>query len=162
MSTASVRTRTTPTLLVALLVLATVALAACNAGSTEPGRISEADSEAVGEGAPFGGDFADVPLHPRSDPIGTRTEEAGTVTRSYEVRGASPDLVLDFYARTLPSRGWEVVEEPHESGTSTVVGKWLRDGKTLRITANAAPSLGGDTTPTESVASQYSLLLSDA
>lgn len=126
------------------------------------GASTNDDLEVVGDGQQFGGRFADLPLLPRSDPISELTERSGTVTRSYQAEGASIDRVMSFYEDRLPALGWEVLLEPQRSGTSTIQAEWRDGDLVLRITANDAAGLGGDTNPTESVRSQYSLIMSEA
>lgn len=77
------------------------------------------------------------------------------------MRGASIDQVISFYKDSLPPLGWEVLLEPQESGTSTIQAEWSDRDLVLRISANDATGLGGDEDPTQSVRSQYSLIMSE-
>lgn len=127
----------------------------------DDGQQPVTDTRAVGEGEAFGGRFAELPLVPRSEPVGTLSEEDGFVTRSYAAEGASPERVMEFYESSLPALGWDVVLPPEPSGTSTIQAEWASDELLLRITANEAAALGGDQNPTEAVTSQYSLIMSE-
>ena len=143
-----------------LLLVAAAALAAC--GSSEDPGFDQADPGAVGAGQPFAGRFDDLPLPARSDPIGSRSEQGGVVTQSYEVSGSTREDVMAFYEGALPDLGWEVLKAPKPSGTSTTQAEWTTGDLILRITANGASGLGGDHDPTEAVRTQYSLMLREA
>lgn len=85
------------------------------------------------------GDFEGLPLPPRSEPLGQRSEQDGVVSRSYAVRDTSPELVLEFYSQRLPASA--VVEQPHEIGVGTLRGRWLLDGRELTVSATVDDTL---------------------
>ena len=85
------------------------------------------------------GDFEDLPLPPRSEPVGERSEEAGVVSRSYAVRDTSPERVLAFYSEQLPAPA--VLEPPHDIGAGTFRGRWLLDGRELTVSATVEDTL---------------------
>jgi hypothetical protein len=147
-------------ILASFLVAVTLVAAACSSGD-DPG-FDQAETDAVGEGQPFGGRFEDLPLPPRSDPLGTRSEQDGLVARSYQVEGSAAVDVMEFYRSALPDLGYEVLMEPRRSGTSTIQAEWTKGDLDLRVTATDATGLGGDTNPTGSVMTQYSLTLREA
>lgn len=105
------------------------------------------------------GDFGEIPLHPRSDPAGPRSEKADVTTRSYVARGAAPEQVLRFYEDNLV--GWTVVE-PVRRDDDTYRGTWERDGRVLLVSAGPAPTV--DTRPGDAgqAAVQYNLQLGPA
>lgn len=85
------------------------------------------------------GDFDDLPLPPRSEPVGERSEEDGVVSRSYAVRDTSPERVLAFYSEQLPAAA--VVETPQAIGAGTSRGRWLVDGRELTVSATVGNTL---------------------
>lgn len=101
------------------------------------------------------GNFDDLPLHPRSEPLGERTEKNGVVARSYSTTGATPEGVLTWYRDNLP--GWRLDEPPAPIGADTYRGRWTRDSFFLVVSATAAPTLPNDRS--EAIATQYSLSL---
>ncbi len=101
------------------------------------------------------GRFDDLPLFPRSDPVGPRSEKEGVVTRSFVAKGATPEQVMQFYEGRL--KGWQQVEPSHLVGTSTHRAKWALDNWFLEVSASAYASSIDD--PLEAQV-QYSLVLS--
>ncbi len=99
------------------------------------------------------GRFDDLPLAPRSDPIGPRSEKDGVVSRSFTAKGTTPEQVLRFYEQNLA--GWTQVEPVHEVGTSSYRGSWLRDEWLLEVSAGRAPALDDRL----EAQAQYSLVL---
>jgi hypothetical protein len=85
------------------------------------------------------GYFDDLPLPPRSEPVGERSEENGVVSRSYAVRDTSPERVLAFYSEQLAKSA--VVEPPHDIGVGTLRGRWLLDGRELTVSATREDNL---------------------
>lgn len=106
------------------------------------------------------GRFDDLPLHPRSDPVGERTESDGVSSRSFSVRGTTPREVLEFYERVLPERGWTAVGTVEETGPSAYQGDWSAEEWTLRVSANDASGLDDGNDTSSSVITQYSFVLS--
>ncbi len=131
------------------LAVALAAFAACG-GDRRP------ETQPAPPGTTFQrGNFDDLPLHPRSEPVGEKTEKDGVVARSFMVTGATPQGVLEWYRDNLP--GWEPIEAPAAIGQGTYRGRWARDGYFLVVSATAAPTLPSDAA--NSVSSQYSLSL---
>ena len=105
------------------------------------------------------GDFGEVPLYPRSDPAGTRSEKADVTARSYFARGATPEQVLSFYEDDLD--GWTQTE-PVRQDNDAYRGTWRRGDRTLLVSAAPAPAV--DTRPGDAgqVLTQYNLQLGPA
>lgn len=101
------------------------------------------------------GNFDDLPLHPRSEPVGEKTEKDGVVARSFKTTGATPEGVLEWYQGNLP--GWGLIEAPAAIGQGTYRGRWARDAYFLVVSATAAPTLPSDSG--NGVSTQYSLTL---
>lgn len=103
----------------------------------------------------FASEFDDLPRHPRSEPLGERTEKDGVTARSFKVTGATPEEVLEWYLGNL--RGWQLREQPAAIGQGTYRGRWARGAHFLVVSASEAPTLSseaGDDAP-----AQYSLSL---
>jgi hypothetical protein len=98
--------------------------------------------------------FEDLPLFPRSDPIGPRSEKDGVVARSYTARGTTPERLVRYYEDNLT--GWRQVEPSRRFGTSSYRAKWARDDWFLEVSSGASPALddAGDAQV------QYSVVLS--
>lgn len=107
------------------------------------------------------GGFDDIPLPVKSEPLGPRSETGGVVTRSYDVRGTTPQAVLSFYADALENDGWVPVGAVEQLGVDTYRGDWTNTESQaqLRVSATDAPALGGDEDRGASVLTQYSLTL---
>ena len=104
------------------------------------------------------GRFDDLPHPRRSDPVGSRTDEAGVVSRSYRVVGTGPEAVMEFYAGALPARGWVTTQPVERLGPGTYRGVWSADGHELTVSSSSATTLGQDDAAIE-LESQYSLSL---
>lgn len=106
------------------------------------------------------GEFSDLPLPPRSEPVSERAEEAGVVSRSYAARDTSPEAVMEFYAQELD--GAVVLAPPEDIGAGTQRGRWLVGDRELTVSATmedpleAAERFGDDV----GVVTQFSLSLS--
>lgn len=100
------------------------------------------------------GRFDDLPQFPRSESLGARTEKDGVASRSFVVKGATPEQVMQFYERSL--QGWHQLEPSHLVGTSTHRSKWTTDDWLLEVSASGYASSIDD--PME-VQVQYSLVL---
>lgn len=101
------------------------------------------------------GRFDDLPLFPRSDPVGSRNEKEGVVSRSFVAKGATAEQVMQFYEREL--EGWRLVEPPQRAGTTTLRAKWAQGNWYLQVSTAAHPPAVDD--PAEAQV-QYSLVLS--
>jgi hypothetical protein len=84
------------------------------------------------------GGFDDLPIPPRGDPIGERSEKDDVVAQSFGVRDLPPVAVLEFYDEVLTD--WEKldVEDVGTAGRAD----YRRDGRALRVTAQPAPAVG--------------------
>lgn len=142
-------------MLSALVFAAAATLTAC-------GDTDAPEAQPVAETPEFDeGVFGDLPLYPRSTPLGEVARTDDTVSRSYRAKMASPSMVLEFYEDSLVD--WDVVEAPKQIGAaSTMRGIW-RDGDfELTVSATAGPTVpteqgaSGDDNPESS---QYSLSL---
>lgn len=100
------------------------------------------------------GEFDDLPRHPRSEPIGPRSEMDGVVTQSFSATGATPEQVISFFTERLQETGWTPAEPAHREDTPTRADFTLDD---LRLELTAT-SLAGRTGPDEATV-QYSLVL---
>jgi hypothetical protein len=99
------------------------------------------------------GAFDELPRHPRSDEVGSRSEKDGVVAQSFEVRNATPQQILEWYTERL--EGWSMIGTVDAVGEQAVRGRRARGDEELTISATSAPTLAeGD----EAV-SQYSLSL---
>jgi hypothetical protein len=109
-----------------------IALSGCNASDegTQPAPSVSSFTQ---------GDFEGLPLPPRSEPVGGRTEERGVVARSYAARDTTPEAVMDFYAQELESAA--VLEPPDELGIGTFRGRWLVGNGELTVSATRESSL---------------------
>lgn len=144
----------------ALGPLAAAACALVLAAGCGGGGASEPEAQPAPDVSVFAeGDFGEIPLHPRSDPIGPRSEKAGVTARSYVTRGATPEQVLRYYEGNLD--GWALVE-PVRRDHDAYRGTWERDGRTLLVSAGPAPTV--DTRPGDAgqVLTQYNLQLGPA
>ena len=128
-------------------------------GNDTPGR-----TQSAGESTQFDdGAFGDLPLYPRSAPLGEVTRTEDTVSRSYRATMASPRMVLEFYEDSLVD--WDIVEAPKQIGAgSTMRGVWRGRGFELTVSATEGPTVpeenaeGGND---DGAVSQYSLSLRD-
>ncbi|QYG93185.1 hypothetical protein HC251_12600 [Iamia sp. SCSIO 61187] len=105
------------------------------------------------------GRFEDLPLHPRSDAVGPRSETDGVITRSFRTRGATAGEVVAFYADVLPDQGWTAVGAIEETGPAAHQGDWTTDGWSLRVSATDAEGLDFGGESSTEVVTQYSLVL---
>ena len=102
------------------------------------------------------GRFDNLPVFPRSDPFGPRSEKEGIVSRSYRATGVTADEIIDFYAEELAADGWEMTEPVFRSDTETR-GDWVVDDYRLEV---SAARIDDDRNPTsENVVIQYGLVL---
>ncbi|WP_421119732.1 hypothetical protein ACE2AJ_20660 [Aquihabitans daechungensis] len=137
-----------------IVVLTLASLGACSSDGEAPATQPAPQVSTFGQG-----DFDDIPLHPRSEAIGRRSEKDGVVTQSFGVRGATPSQILAFYERGLEPPSWTQIGGVERVGTTTVRGEWRKDGRTLRISASEAPNVPDGQPSSTAVTSQYSLVL---
>ena len=139
---------------IALTVAVASLLSGCGGDSDPP----EAQP-APGVSTFVAGRFDDLPLHPRSDPVGRRSETDGVITRSFATRGITTEGVLEFYADVLPDRGWTPVGQVEATGPAAHQGDWASEGWQLRVSAIDATNLNVDGEGSDDVVTQYSLVL---
>lgn len=110
------------------------------------------------------GSFDEIPLLPQSDPLGPPSETDGVVTRSFDLRGTTPEEVLAFYADALEPDGWVPASAAEQLGLDTFRGDWTNteSQSLLRVSATDTPALGGDEDRGGSVLTQYTLTLTPA
>lgn len=101
------------------------------------------------------GDFSGIPLPPRAEEAGERSERDGVVVQSFFVRDKTPREVLDFYATHFDLQGVTPTMTPQEFGNDAWRGSWQLEGRELLVSATSAPSAGGG-----DVVTQMSLELS--
>lgn len=153
---ATVRHRAAGAIAACLLVFA---LAGCGSSSssgdaknTPPGRSPK----------PLSAVFDALPHYPRSHATGPRTRgDQGTFVRSYLVKGASTQQVLDYFTKVLPHQGFEPSATPTTQGTDSLRGRWRLGKRTLALTVTSAPAAGSSGASSD-VTTQYSLLLAPA
>jgi hypothetical protein len=80
------------------------------------------------------------------------------VARSYRARGATPDLVLDYYRQALDPKRWTMLGPIEKIGVGTYRAAWVSGDPRLLVSATREPQLD-DGTPSEEVTVQYSLTL---
>ena len=91
------------------------------------------------------GDFGDVPLPDRSDPVGTRSETDGVVTQTFAARDTTVDALIDFFDSQLPAAGWEPAEA-YETENGIYRGDFTKDGRRLEVVIDQVPDLPEDET----------------
>jgi hypothetical protein len=147
----------TKTFLRLAAMLVVVAVAACGNGEAPDAQPVE-DAAAFDDGA-----FGDLPLFPKSDPLGEVARSDDTVSRSYRATMASPAMVLDFYEDSLVD--WQVIEAPKQIGAgSTMRGIWRDGNLELTVSATEGPTVpeeGAELGDAGAAVSQYSLSLRD-
>lgn len=138
-----------------LIVAAAFGGAACGADGGRP-----AAQPAPGVTTFERGQFDSLPLFPRSEPAGPRSDENGVIARSYSVKGASPQQVVEFYQVSL-APSWEMTSPVARLGVGTYRADWVSPGYRLRVSSSYAPSISEEEGPSkEDVVVQYSLVLS--
>lgn len=141
-----------------LVVSLAVLVTGCGGGGNENPATRAQPSPNVTTFEP--GVFDEIPRHPRSEPVGERSDENGVITRSFAVRDAEPTTVLQFFEDRL-SADWELVSQPQEIGVDTYRGTWARDNWILTISATRAETVDADSDAAQGTYfSQYSLNLS--
>lgn len=104
------------------------------------------------------GRFDDLPLYPRSDPVGPRTDAGGVAARSYRTIGTTAREVLEFYRNELPET-WHLVHGIEELGESTYRADWSDGTYRLRVSATREPTLDIEDNASPERVVQYSLTL---
>lgn len=143
-------------LLVFAAPLLALGLVAGACGDDEPG-----DAVPSPEATTFTeGEFEDIPLPPRADPIADVTEsDDGVLTGSWEVRGSTPEQVLGFYETELQANGWTVNSGPLEQAQGVWRGDWTREGQLVEVVADRVTGLNEDPEDGSEQPTQLNLLL---
>lgn len=102
------------------------------------------------------GVFDCLPIYPRSDPLGPRADQDGTISRSYRSIGATPQRIIDFYAAELASTRWEPAAPIPPAG-AVVRADWARDNLRLEVSASQIEDRQNPTSTDYAV--QYNLVL---
>ena len=134
-------------------VVVGLVLAAGLAGCGKGERVPEAQPSRWN--GPAEGEFDDIPLMPRSEPVSELSEKDDVTVQSYMVKNRSPEHVIEFYRDTLT--GWTLIGEADrgESGRAHRA-TWRDEGFELGVSAAPAPTLEEN----GEVRTQYSLSLS--
>lgn len=122
------------TRLVGTAVVAVVLLVGCGGDGEPPEALPSTDDTTFATGR-----FDDLPRYPRSSPLGERHEEGDVVAQSFKADGATPEMVLRWYAERLD--GWTVVESPHRIGVGTFRGRWSDGDHVLVVSSTEAPAV---------------------
>ena len=124
---------------------------ACGGDDQRAGRQPAPDVTSLEQGR-----FDELPLLPDSEPFGPRTEKDGIVARTYRAAGVTPEAVVAFYERELPSAGWRPAEPAFRADTESrsdwVTDEWRLEVSSTRIEDRRAASA-------DQVVVQYSLVL---
>lgn len=135
-------------------VVVALLVGACGDDSDDPPAAQPAPNVTTFEP----GRFDDVPLFPRSDPLGPRSDEGGVVARSYRATGTTAEQVLEYYRTSLDPK-WRLQNPIENIGVGTYRGDWVSDTYRLRVSATDAPTVSGEGDASRNVAAQYSLTL---
>lgn len=103
------------------------------------------------------GQFDDLPVFPRSEPLGPRNDENGSVSRSFVALGTNPEAILRYYRGALGEE-WRLMHEFERLGQGTYRADWTDGQWRLRISATEEPSVDIDNASRETTV-QYSLHL---
>lgn len=110
------------------------------------------DDQAAGNGAPVDqtpggevpspevtgfttGDFQAIELPRGAEEASEKTERDGVLSQSFFVAATSPEQVMDFFADSLTTDGWEIAEPVSSRGTDSLAGAWTKDGRRLEISS---------------------------
>jgi len=134
-------------------VLVGVVFAGCQAPDPQPEAQPAPDVTTFQPGR-----FDDLPLVPRSDPVGPRTDADGVTARSYRTLGTTARDVLEFYRAELPPR-WHLVHGIEQLGERTFRADWSDGAYRLRVSATYEHTLDVDDNASSERPIQYSLTL---
>lgn len=137
----------------ALAIFAVVLAAACGQGGRD--RPSAQPTPNATTFQP--GRFDDLPVFPRSEPLGPRNDENGVVSRSFRADGTNPEAILRYYRGALGPE-WQLMHEFERLGPDTYRADWTDGEWRLRISATRAPTVNIDNAGAETTV-QYSLHL---
>lgn len=135
----------------ALAIFAVVLAAACGQGDSDrPSAQPTPDATTFQPGR-----FDDLPVFPRSEPLGPRNDENGSVSRSYRAVGTNPEAILRYYRGALGAE-WQLMHEFERLGPGTYRAEWTDGEWRLRISATGGPTLDNDDAAAQTEV-QYSL-----
>ena len=119
---------------VAYTLVLVVAVAACGSSgghpTTKPGRTA---GSVV---------FSELLGYPGAKSVAAPTVNGGATTQTFEVNGASPQKILNFYMREL-GEPWTIREKPHAltgGSQSAWRGRWTNGGSTLLVSSEQTPT----------------------
>ncbi|HEX7168020.1 MAG TPA: hypothetical protein VF230_13665 [Acidimicrobiales bacterium] len=136
-----------------LVGLAVSTLAAGLAGCGDDERAPEAQPSRWD--GPAEGEFDDIPLMSRSEPVSELSEKDDVTVQSYVVKNRSPAQVIEFYEDTLV--GWTMIGEVDRGERGRAYrARWRDEGFELLVSSAPAPTLE----ERREVRTQYSLSLS--
>lgn len=136
--------------IVALALPLALALGACGRDGGRPSTQPTPDATTFQPGR-----FDDLPVFPRSEPLGPRNDENGSVSRSFVATGTNPEAILRYYRGALGEE-WRLMHEFERLGHGTYRADWTDGEWRLRISATQEPALDIDNASAETTV-QYSL-----
>ena len=86
--------------------------------------------------------FSELPRYKGGTSVSEPTVTGGKTTQTFEVDGASPQKILDFYARELRV-SWTLREKPHaltDGSQSAWRGRWANGDATLLVSSEQTPT----------------------
>lgn len=92
------------------------------------------------------GDFDSIELPRGAEEASEKTERDGVLSQSFFVTATSPDQVMDFFADSLATDGWEIAEPVSSRGTDSIAGAWTKDGRRLEISSLLAQGVDDEQT----------------
>lgn len=103
--------------------------------------------------APYG--LETIPLYPRSDPLGPRGQRGDAVEQTFEVLGATPQEVLDWYGDQLSD--WIALPAKAADRAASLRRTWVSGSRRLVIAAAPSTEVGADSP----YATEYSVTLDE-
>ena len=134
-------------------IILALGVAGCGTGGDSPAAQPTPNATTLEPGR-----FDDLPVFPRSEPLGPRNEKDGVVARSYMATGTTPEQLLDYYRTSLGEK-WRLVNPIEKVGVGTYRGDWVSDDYQLRVSATDAPTVEIEDDASRNVVVQYSLTL---
>lgn len=119
---------------VAFTVVLAVAAAACGSSGGQPTTKSGRTAGSVV--------FSELPRYQGATSVAAPTVTGSVTTQTFEVDGASPQKILQFYSRDLGER-WIMREKPHAltgGSQSAWRGRWTNGDATLLVSSERTPT----------------------
>lgn len=132
------------------VVLLVDGIAGCGADPSTPARSGAGPESSVPTY-----EFETIPLYPRSDPVGPRRRHGHAVEQTFEVLGATPGEVLDWYAGQLSQ--WVALPAEATDRAAWLQRTWVAGARRLVVTAAPSTEVGADSPYT----TEFSLTLDD-